>query len=714
MNSLVNDRRLLRVLFVEDSEADVELAILELRREQFEVKWERVEHESDLRESLRTREPEVVLSDYSMPRFNGIAALRVVREVAPHIPFIFMSGTIGEELAIESIRLGATDYILKGNLRRLSTAVRRALADSADRSRVRIAEEGRARLATILEATSDFVAISEPQGALIYTNAALRALAGLEGEDLSTRNVSTLYAPWAQELIERRGMPEAAGAGIWHGETALLALDGQEIPVSQVLIAHRDAEGNLNYFSAIARDIRERKAYEERIEYLANYDALTDLPNRTLLADRVAQATTYWRRGERTVALLVVDIDRFKLINDGFGQEIGDELLKLVGDRLRGIVRDGDTISRLGADGFAVLATDLARDDHVLFIAHKIHDCIRAPFIIEGRELHVTVSVGASICPRDGEDFAALLRNADAAMHRAKSGGQGGFQFYAADMTREAADRLDLESAMRLALIRDEFELHYQPQVESTTREIKGMEALARWKHPDRGTISPGVFIPIAENSDLIIQLGEWAVWTACWQIKEWQGTAPGLRVSVNISAKQFRSSAFPDMVARALTSTGIDPAQLELELTESVLVEEQSEVGSILGQLKKLGVLISIDDFGTGYSSLRYLSRLPFDCLKIDRSFVVRALGDKHDAAIIEAIATLAVSLGKRIIAEGVETMEQLAFLDGLGNFEIQGYLFSRPVPSPSASELLRLGHLSPGGSGAVALSTVSKGELG
>jgi diguanylate cyclase (GGDEF)-like protein/PAS domain S-box-containing protein len=675
----------LRVLFIEDSEVDAELAVLELERDGFEVRWERVDSEPALRKALAGGDPEIVLSDYSMPNFDGLTALRVVRDLRPEIPFIFISGTIGEERAISSIHSGATDYILKGNIRRLATAVRRALSDSKERAVARAAEEERARLSAILETTSDFVTICDNQKKLIYMNTACRAL--LSGPyKAPPEMIDDLHPDWARDLIYRIALPAALNSGIWQGESAVLAADGTEIPVSQVIIAHRGADGQVEYVSTIARDMRERKAYEERIRHLANYDALTGLPNRSLLGDRVAQAIAHRRHTNRTLALLAVDIDRFKLVNDGYGQAAGDQLLKQVGERLKGLVRDGDTTARLGADGYAILAADMAHADDVLAVARKIQGGIHVPFNLEGREVHVTVSIGGAVYPKDGEDFDSLLRNAVTAMHRVKALGQDGFQFYASDMTQDATERMELESALRGALAGEELEMHYQPQLQFGGGRITGVEALMRWCHPERGWISPAKFIPIAENSDLIFSLGEWALTTACRHLREWGMRADSIRLAVNASARQFRSSNFVDSVARALHASALDPGRLEIELTESVLVQDQDEGVRILQRLKDLGVQIAIDDFGTGYSSLSYLSRLPIDCLKIDRSFVQRLGPDRHDVAIVQAIISLARSLGMRVMAEGVETREQLDFLRSLGCEEGQGFYFSKPLPGDAA----------------------------
>jgi diguanylate cyclase (GGDEF)-like protein/PAS domain S-box-containing protein len=681
----------LNVLFIEDSEVDVELAVLELERDGFNVDWERVDMEPDLRRALMGQNgPEIVLSDYSMPAFDGLAALRIVRELRPDLPFIFISGTIGEERAISSIHSGATDYILKGNIRRLATAVRRALTDSADRAAASRAEAERARLAAILETTSDFVVICDHTGRLIYVNAAARKLSGTEALHGPARGIFRMHPEWAGSFIEKVALPAAMRDGIWQGESAVLSGHGAEIPVSQVIIAHRGEDGRIRYFSTIARDMRERKAYEERIRHLANFDALTGLPNRTLLGDRAAQAIAHRRHSQRSVALVAIDIDRFKLVNDGYGHGAGDLLLKMVGERFQNLVRDGDTVARLGADGYAILAADLAHADDVLAVVHKIRGGLRSPFNLEGREVHVTVSIGAAVYPKDGEDFDTLLRNADAAMHRVKAQGQDGFQFYASDMTRDATERMEVEGALRGAVSRQELEMHFQPQMRFQPGEVIGVEALMRWKHPQRGWVPPSTFIPIAEHSDLIFSLGDWALSTACQQLQEWGKRADAIRLAVNVSARQFRSSGFTEGVGRALRATGLDPARLELELTESVLVQDQETAVKILRRLKGLGVQVAIDDFGTGYSSLSYLSRLPIDCLKVDQSFVQRCTSDSHDAAIVQAVISLARSLGMRVMAEGVETEEQFAFLKSLGCDEGQGYLFSKPLPGDAAAAFI------------------------
>ena len=560
---------MLKLILVEDSQTDFELAVGAMRADGLQVDCRQVISEAGLRQALHEARPDLILSDFSMPGFDGLHALRIARDLVPRVPFIFLSGTIGEERAIEAIKQGATDYILKDNMRRLGTAVRRALAEAA-----------------------------------------------------------------------------------------------------------------------------ERADHERRIEHHANFDPLTNLPNRRLLGDRASQAIAHARRSGRSCALIIVDIDAFKLVVDSYGHEAGDALLRALADRLLGVIRDGDTVARIGGDSFCVLATDLARPEDAVGVATKIRDACGRPMRVDERPLRVSVRSGISMFPRDGETFEVLLRNADAAVHRARKA--GGIEFYASAMTQEITDRIELVAALRDALPNQQMEIHLQPQVALADGRVTAVEALLRWNHPQLGRVPPVRFIPIAEESGLIDTLGQWALEEGCRVVGDWDRAGCGrIRLAVNVSPRQFRSAGFVESVHRALQDTGLDPSRLELELTEGVFVEEQDAAIAILADLKSRGVSIAIDDFGTGYSSLSYLSRLPLDCLKIDRAFVRNVCGGGSDATIAKAVISLGHALGLRVIAEGVETPEQLAFLREHGCDEGQGYLFARPGPVDETAAMISAGTL-------------------
>ncbi|MBI3896675.1 MAG: EAL domain-containing protein [Gammaproteobacteria bacterium] len=434
-----------------------------------------------------------------------------------------------------------------------------------------------------------------------------------------------------------------------------------------------------------------RKRSEERLAYLAQHDSLTGLPNRALFADRLRQAIFQASRHSRQVAVAFLDIDRFKTINESLGHEAGDLLLRAMAERLRHCLRDGDTVGRTSGDEFTLILADMAQVDDAARLAHKILTSLRRPFELLGQEIYVSASLGLTLYPHDSQDVEELLRNADVAMYRAKEIGRNTYQFYAAEMTAHAQDRLSLENALRRALDRGEFTLHYQPIVELNGGNVIGAEALLRWRHPERGMVPPLQFIPLAEETGLIVPIGEWVLRTACAQCKEWDSNGLGaLTLAVNISPRQFQRPDFASTVAKVLRETGLPPERLELELTESVLMHNPETTIANMKRLSDIGVQLSIDDFGTGYSSLSYLKRFPIDRLKIDRSFVKGIPADGDDAAIATAIIAMAHKLQLNVIAEGVETADQLAYLRSHECDVMQGYYFSPPIPNDEYVKLL------------------------
>jgi diguanylate cyclase (GGDEF)-like protein len=436
----------------------------------------------------------------------------------------------------------------------------------------------------------------------------------------------------------------------------------------------------------------ERKRYQVELEHQANYDALTGLPNRNLLHDRLHQAV-HGQRGRTNIGVVFMDLDHFKLINDSLGHSMGDRLLKGMADRLRAVLRESDTIGRVGGDEFVLILNEQANEEVVFRTMQRIAAKVAEPIVIDGKELYVTSSAGISLYPQDGRDVDTLLRNADAAMYRAKEHGRANFQFYTSEMNERVSDRLALENALRRALERREFALHYQQKVDLRTGEIIGAEALVRWSHPEWGLVRPARFIPIAEETGLIVPLGEWVLHEAARQTRAWldAGLNPGI-VSVNLSARQFRQEGLVRTVSRVLEETGLDPSALEMELTESMVMHNVETAIATLQGLKSLGISLSVDDFGTGYSSLSYLKDLPIDTLKIDRAFV-RDIGtgaDEEDGVLAQAIISLAHALHLKVIAEGVETDAQVHFLKRHGCDQVQGFLYGEPVSPEQFARLL------------------------
>jgi len=562
----------------------------------------------------------------------------------------------------------------------------KAFVDGVDTRRIQ------ERLLSILENTTDLVVSFQPNGDLFYLNAAAHRLFGVTPDD-DAGNIAAYYPEWAHSMHQHAALPAALFDGCWTGELAVLNSAGTEIPVSQTLLAHRDAQGTVDFYSFIARDISEGKRVAAQLDRLTNQDTLTGLPNRNLLLDRIAQALALARRQDCMAAVMFLDLDRFKTVNDTLGHETGDRLLVVVSERLKACLREGDTVARIGGDEFVVVLPNIADNDlgRINNVAEKLLKSLASPIQIDEHELFVSASLGISLYPRDGEDAPTVLKHADVAMYRAKDEGRNNHQFFAADMNARALERLTLENRLRRALENDEFVVHYQPQVETSGGRIVGVEALVRWQSPTLGLISPADFIPLAEETGLIVSIGAWVLHAACAQNRAWQDAGlPPVRVAVNLSARQFQQRDVVKMVAEALAATNLDGRYLDLELTESMLMHDPEKVIETLRQLKALGIHIALDDFGTGYSSLAYLKRFPIDEIKIDQSFVRDVVEDPEDAAIVRAILGISRSLGLSVVAEGVETLEQQHYLQQHDCDRMQGYLFGRPVPAGEIAVLL------------------------
>jgi diguanylate cyclase (GGDEF)-like protein len=474
----------------------------------------------------------------------------------------------------------------------------------------------------------------------------------------------------------------------------LIRRDGVESPIEDSAAPIHDRYGQVTGAVIVFHDVSAAHAMTLSMSYLAQHDSLTDLPNRALLNDRLTEALSLAHRYQRQLAVLYLDVDRFKHINDSLGHMIGDRLLQSIAQRLLGCVRESDTVSRQGGDEFVILLSEVAHARDATVCADKILDALRAPHKIDLHEVHVTASIGIVTYPDDGLDTDALMEHADFAMYHAKENGRDNRQFFKRDMNIRALERQSLENGLRHALQRDEFSLHYQPKLNLQTGAIVGVEALIRWIHPEFGLVSPADFIPIAEESGLIVPIGRWVLAEACHQAQAWQdiGLTP-IRIGINISAVELRIGDFVGFMSHLITTTGLDPRFLELELTETFLTQDSTSTSAVLHALRGIGLNLALDDFGTGYSSLNHLKRFPIDTLKIDRSFVHGITTNSDDASIVAAVISMGRHLHMRVVAEGVETPEQLAFLQHHECPFGQGYYFSRPVAAQECTQLLRRG---------------------
>jgi diguanylate cyclase (GGDEF)-like protein/PAS domain S-box-containing protein len=685
----------LRALVVEDSEDDAQLLMRQLRRSGYEPVATRVETAEEMRRLLDEQTWDLVIADYSLPRFNALRALAVLHEKGLDIPFIILSGTIGEETAVEAMRAGAHDYIMKGSAARLVPAIERELREAGERATRRKAEqalhENERRFRSLIEHSSDIVTVVDAHGTILYEGPSVERLLGHKAGDLmGTKIQQYLHPDDVAGVVEALTHP--AEYGIQSVEFRFRERSGGwrilEATVNY-LVDNPDVGGIV--FNC--RDITARKQDEATIRHLAYFDALTSLPNRMLFNDRLAQALAHSRRrGSRGLAIMFLDLDRFKNINDTLGHGAGDELLRAAADRISGAIRQEDTVARLGGDEFLFLLPGVDDVEDAARIAQKILEVFNLPFRIHDHELHATASIGISMFPLDGTDAETLIRNADTALYRAKEQGGSRYQLYAPAMNAIAFKRLVLENSLRRALERDELTMHYQPLVSVETGRPIGVEALIRWKHPELGLISPGEFIPLAEETGLIVPLTRWALRSACMQMKAWRDAGIDLQtVSVNVSGCRFNECNLPGMIAEVLESAKLDGRHLGIELTESVMMDNAEATINTIHDLKKTGIRISIDDFGTGYSSLSYLKRLPIDTLKIDQSFVRNISTDSDDAAIAMLIIGMAHSLEMSVVAEGVETQEQRSFLESNSCDVLQGYLISRPLPAAELTPFLQ-----------------------
>ena len=660
-------------------------------------------------EQFSTLQPDILLMDVMMPQMDGYEACARLRQRpdGAMVPVLMLTGLDDLESINRAYEVGATDFISKpiswGVLGHRARYMLRASQAFRDLAKHQASLENAQRIAHLGSWEWDLIREEIHWSTETYRILGLEtgeAIVGFEPFiDLVHPDDRALVQAAFQQLL-KTGKFSSEGARI-------LRPDGTLRHIQLQGVGSFDTTGSVQHINGTIQDVSELKRAEERIRHLAYYDGITGLPNRQYFMERLQHALTQSRRHNRQLGVLSLNLDQFKRINDTLGHTAGNELLMSVASRLAEVVRQDDTlahpdqqsadaIARLDGDEFSLLISELVHYHDAARVARRLLDELRKPFSAAGQEIFVSASIGMALYPLDGEDAESLIKNAGAAMHFAKDQGRDNYQFYSRAMNSTALEKLSMESQLRKALEREELILHYQPKIRASTREVIGLEALIRWQHPELGMVPPSSFIKLAEDTGLIVPIGDWVLSEAARQNTAWQREAlPPVHVGVNIAGLHFRQGQLMQSVAAALRGSSLDPACLELEVTESMLMDGVEVTLKTLFELKEMGVRLAIDDFGTGYSSLAYLKRFPLDSLKIDRSFIKDLPGDSEDAAITKAIIAMAHSLKLSVVAEGVETLKQLAFLQQHGCDLIQGFLFSRPVPADQIPQLLTGGEL-------------------
>src|SRR5215207_1073796 len=666
----------IEILLVEDDPGDARLVDILLAEEDRSSSFE-VTHAGRLDEALERLEQQafdVILLDLSLADSSGLETVDRTRTVAPGTPVVVLSGQDDEDVALQALQSGAQEYLIKGQgdgdliARSIRYAIERQRADEELR-------QNEERFRSLVQKASDVITILDSDGTIRYDSPAIEHLLGYEQGERVGRPTFEYVHP---EDVER--VKVSFGRALEH--------PGVRPPLE---FRSRHKNGSWRHL-----EVTRTNLLDDQLQQQAFHDRLTGLANRALFMDRLGHALTRLSRRDVSVAVLFLDLDNFKVVNDSLGHEAGDGLLVAVAHRMRQLLRSEDTVARLGGDEFTVLLEDITNPSLATRVAERLMEAFRSPFTVEGRDLFITASVGIALSATGNRTPQDVLRDADVAMYRAKAMGRGRYAVFEPSMSAGARERLELENDLRLAIERRELMVCYQPKVGLQSGRIAGVEALVRWEHPTRGLVPPAEFIPVVEETGLIIPIGDWILGEACRQARDWQEqypSAPPLVMNVNLSARQFRQPNLAAEVARVLRETGLNPSSLELEVTESIMLDDADSASQTLRRLKNLGVRIAIDDFGTGYSSLSYLTRFPVDTLKVDRSFVARMGHEAEVTAIVQAVITLAKKLGLEVVAEGVERFEQLEQLREMECDLAQGYYFAKPLSRESLQTLLASG---------------------
>jgi diguanylate cyclase (GGDEF)-like protein/PAS domain S-box-containing protein len=662
----------------------------------FEVEW--VRQLSQGLERLSKKGVAAVLLDLLLPDSEGIATFDKLLAASPDVPILILAGNASEVLAKEAVSRGAQDYLVAAHLDTYS--LQRALRNAIERKGIEDALYAEKERAVVtLNSIGDAVLCTDISGDITYLNIVAEKMTGWLRTEAIGKPLAEVFRIIDGDTRQaaRDPMEMAVEQNRTVGLTVncvLIRRDGFESAIEDSAAPIHDRSGHVTGAVIVFHDVSAARATSLQMMHTAHHDLVTSLPNRLLLNDRITQAIYLALRQSRPFAVLFLDLDHFKNINDSLGHAGGDELLRSVSKRLLSCVRASDTVSRQAGDEFAVLLPDITHAEDAATCAAKILVALNSAYTVGARTVHISASIGISLYPRDGEDSEALLKNADMAMYHAKERGRGNFQFFEGAMNLKAVQRQSIESELRRALKNQEFLLHYQPKVNLNTGDITGVEALIRWQQPERGLVSPLEFVPIAEDCGLIVPIGRWVMREACRQARAWQDAGlRHLRMAVNVSAVEFREKGFVESVRTILFETGLQPQYLVLELTERVLMENAESTAVLLEELKTMGVHLAVDDFGTGYSSLSYLRQFPIDVLKIDQSFIRQITSNLDDSTIIAAIIAMGRNLRHIVIAEGIETHEQITYLQSQHCEEGQGFLLGPPVGAVQFGHLLETG---------------------
>ena len=687
------------VLFIEDNPRDVRL-IHEMFKEQssYTTALTHVACMRDAEKYLAAHAVDIILLDLALPDAQGLQALQRAHAAAPHVPLVVLTALDDESLAAQALQEGAQEHLIKGQIdaRGLFRALRYAVERKAMQEALFLEKE---RAQVTLNCIGDAVISTDIAGNITFLNVVAEKMTGWSLREASGRPIAEVVVIVNATSHETIPNPIAMvikqnQAGHLPPDCILIHRDGSEIPIEDSVAPIHDRQGHATGAVIVFRDVSAARAVALQMAHSATHDFLTGLPNRMLLNDRISHALALALRHQNKVAVLFLDLDGFKHINDSLGHSTGDKLLQSIARRLTGCVRNVDTISRQGGDEFVVLLSEVQQSEDTASTASRMLRAVANAHPIDQHELHVTASIGVSVYPDDGLDAETLIKNADTAMYQAKKQGRQSYQFFMPAMNLRAVERQAIEEGLRRSLKRQEFALHYQPKVNLRTGRITGAEALLRWTHHVRGPISPAQFIPVAEDCGLIVPIGNWVLREACTQAQAWVNAGlPQVTLAVNVSAVELRDENFLNGVLAILKDTGLNPGLLELEMTESILLRGDASTASIFRTLRASGVQLAIDDFGTGYSSLSYLGKFPVDALKIDQSFIRDITAAPDRTSIIRAVISMGQSLKLRVVAEGVEKKEDMAFLQAHHCDEAQGYYFSQPVLPERFASLLTTG---------------------